>query len=272
MRPMKILRIISSPLLFTILFASCEQNEPAVPNDIVPGPVVGMASYPLNVGNEWRYKMTVDIDGAATSNEEFTVDFKIVADTVINGTAVKKVRSTETQGQVAGNDRLGYRFLTHSDFGLDNVAVQGPSTQVFMRLNEELSIPNYSMVAFTQQTSSTEVIVLDSALHYMKFPAIDGDVWRSNEFGATSGAEFKRKWSGYFTVTTGAGSFDCLRMDLFGDSDQNNLPDSNSIFIQQYISPEYGLIKEIDIRELNWGEGETAQYQRELTLTTVNIQ
>lgn len=257
------------PVLF--LLSACDPNDPASPPDIEPGPVVSMDSYPLEVGNEWVYTMSVDATGAENLHFDYVVDFAVVADTTINGQPCKKVRSTETEGQTAGNDRLGFRYFTHSSFGLEVIAHNGPSTQVFFKLTEELQIPNYSLIAFGQ-ASMDSVIVRDSALHYFKFPAVEGEIWRSNEFGATSGAEFKRTWSGFYTVTTSAGTFDCLRLDMFGDYDQNFEPDSNSIFIQQYISPEFGLVKEVHTSVLNWGSGETGDYLRELTLTSVNVQ
>ncbi len=263
--------ILFLPFLLVALLSSCDPDTPTPPDEIIPGPVVGLSSYPLEVGNEWVYTMTLDVTGAENSYQEFVVDFEVVADTVIDGMPAKKVKSTETEGQNAGNDRLGYRFLTQTSSALDFVALNGPTTQVFFRLSEDLLVPNYSMVAFGQ-ANINGVVVLDSAIHYMKFPSVDGNIWRSNEFGATSGAEFKRQWSGFYTVTTSAGEFDCMRMDLFGDYNQDNLPDSNSIFIQQYFSPEFGLIKEVATSELNWGSGQTGQYVRNLSLTSVNVQ
>lgn len=267
------LHLIRLSFLLSILFslAACEPDESAAPPEIEPGPVVSMTSFPLDVGNKWVYKMSVDVSGGETSHTDYVVDFEVISDTTINGMSCKKVRSTETEGVAAGDDRLGYRYLTQAYSGLDLVAINGPGTQVFFKISEELEIPNYSLVAFGQ-SGIEEVIVPDSALHYLKFPANDGEIWRSNEFGATSGAEFKRQWSGYYTVNTSAGSFDCIRLDLFGDFDQNNLPDSNSLFIQQYISPEFGLIKEVDVRELHWGSGETGDYLRDLTLISVDVQ
>ncbi len=260
--------------LLSLFVISCDQNEPNDPNTplgIEPGPVVTMGAYPLEVGNEWMYTMTVDASGAETLHFDYVVGFTVISDTVINGMTCQKVRSTETEGTMAGLDRLGYRYLTHSNFGLDMVAYNGPSSQVFFRLTEEVQIPNYSMVDFAQSTLDS-VVVMDSALHYMRFPSVEGDIWRSNEFGSNSGAEFKRTWAGYYTVTTTAGSFDCIRLDMFGDSDQDFLPDSGSILIQQYISPEFGLIKEVHTHELHWVGGVTGDYLRELTLTSVNVQ
>lgn len=269
------IRVISISLLVSGLLSaflvSCDPNDAATPPDIEPGPVVTVNSYPLDNGNQWVYTMTTDVTGGETWHFDHVVSFEVVSDTIINSLPCTKVRSTETEGQNLGSDRLSYRYFSQSNSSLDAVGFTGPMTQVFFKLTEELELPNYSLVSFN--TASTDsVIVPDSSLHYMRFPSVDGESWLSNEFGATSGANFKRKWSGFYTVTTDAGTFDCIRLDLFGDQDNDDAPDSSSIYLQQYISPEFGLIKEIDQRDLIFGTLVTGTYYRECTLTSVNVQ
>lgn len=270
---MTILKTFKTISVLSVLacgLVSCDPNEPATPNSIEPGPVVQVNSYPLEIGNQWAYSMTTDITGGQTWNTEHTVTFEVISDTVINAESCKKVRSTETEGQNVGLGRLSHRYFSLSSNGLDVLAVEGPMTQVFFKLEDEVQLPNYSMVSFNSVSSDT-IIVLDTSLHYMKLPSVDGESWLSNEFGAVSGANFTRRWSGYYTVTTDAGSFDCVRLDMFGDQDGNQEPDSASIYIQQYISPQYGLIKEIDTRDLNFEGGSTGELLRETTLVSVNF-
>lgn len=255
------------------LFAlsGCEQEEPPTPqaNSIVPGPVVNMSSYPLQVGNQWIYSMQTVITGSINSNEQYVVDFSVVSDTSINGVPCKKVKSTETVGTVAGNDRLGYRFLAHTNLGLDMLAYDGQNPQIFFKEDHLAEISELSFL--TGAVAATDsVVVLDTTIHYMRFPAVDGEIWGSNEFGGIeSGARFKRKWSGYYTVTTGAGTFDCIRLELFSDYDGDSIP--NDLYLEQYISPQYGLIKEVSERWLTSIGQDSSFFTREAELTSKNF-
>jgi len=264
-----------SILLVSIgLFAlyACEQEEPPTPqaNSIEPGPVVNMSSYPLQVGNQWIYSMQTVVTGSINMNDQYVVDFSVVSDTTINGVPCKKVRSTETVGTVAGNDRLGYRFLAHTNLGLDMLAFDGQNSQIFFKEDHLAGISELSFL--TGSVAATDsVVVLDTTIHYMRFPAVDGEVWGSNEFGGTQpGASFKRKWSGYYTVTTDAGTFDCVKLDLFGDNNGDSIPNDH-LHLEQYISPQYGLIKEVTERWLTTVGQDSAFFTREAELTSKNF-
>lgn len=257
--------------LSTILI-SCDSDDELEVQTEIPGPVVEITDYPLSVGNNWNYKMEVEVtDGPEPYFKEYVVDFKVVSDTTINGINVKKVRSTESLGQQPGTDRLGFRYLAQTDWGLEKLAFSGSSVQVFFKNEEEIQIPDCSFIDFKHE-ETTSIIILDTALNYMKLPAIDGELWLSGEFGgSSSGAKFKRKWTGFYTVTTDAGSFNCMRLDLFGDSDDDEQPTGDDLHVIQYISPQFGLVKEIHESQLNYGSGETASYRRVAELTNKNF-
>lgn len=53
----------------------------------------------------------------------------------------------------------------------------------------------------------------------------------------------KRKWLCDTTITTSAGIFDCLQLQMFWDYNNDNLHDSGSTQVTQYFS-EKGLIQE----------------------------
>ena len=256
------------------VLSSCDEgDEPdQAPEYIVPGPVVAVNAYPLEVGNEWVYSMRTVITGAITSDDSYMIEHSVELDTTIEGVAVKKVRATETEGTVVGNDRLGFRYFAHTNFGLEMPAHLGSSTQVFFKDEALNGTDNLSFISGAMMPTD-EIVVRDSALRYMRLPAVDGDSWISNEYGTSeTGAGFRRKWAGYYTVTTDAGTFDCIKLELFDDWDNDSLPRvEGGIFLEQYISPEYGLIKEVHTADLIMNGEPSAYMVRETNLVSKNF-
>ena len=261
-------RLLALLVLSVTILSSCDEgNDPEPqPEYIVPGPVVTVNSYPLEVGNRWVYSMRTVVTGAVSSDDSYMVDFSVKLDTTIDGVPVKKVRATETVGTVVGNDRLGFRYFSQTSFGLEMLAYSGSNTQVFFKDEQVSRIDDFSFVSGTLAATDS-VVIRDVPLRYMRLPSVDGDIWGSNEFIAESG--FKRRWGGYYTVTTDAGTFDCMKLELFGDSDNDSIPQTTGgLFLEQYISPEFGLIKEVDMRDLTIIGGQSALLVRETNLVS----
>jgi hypothetical protein len=254
-------------LLVGVGLSSCEEDA-AAPADIEPGPVVTVNSYPLQVGNRWVYAMSSVITGDFSQDDHYMVEFSVELDTTIAGVACKKVRGTETAGTVVGNDRLGYRYFAHTNFGIEMLAYQGSDTQVFFKDEAVDRLTGYSLVSGMKMTAG-DVVVRDIPLNYMRLPSVDGDIWVSHEFSEQ--ANFKRQWDGYYTVTTEAGTFNCIRQQLFLDTDNDSIPQPGSLFLEQYISPEYGLIKEVHVSDLDFAGGETAVMVRVTNLVSKNF-
>ena len=61
------------------VLSSCDEGDDPVPEPeyIVPGPVVTVNSYPLEVGNRWVYSMHTVITGAISSEDNFMVDYYV---------------------------------------------------------------------------------------------------------------------------------------------------------------------------------------------------
>ncbi len=254
----------------TVLSSCDEGNDPnQTPEYIVPGPVVTVNSYPLEVGNRWVYSMRTVITGDFSDDDNYMIDFSVESDTTIGGVPCKKVRGTETAGTVIGNDRLGFRYFAHTGFGLEMLAYWGTNTQVFFKDEQRSGVDDFSFISGFK-TNTSDVVVREIPLRYMALPSVDGDIWGSEEFIPES--SFKRKWAGFYTVTTDAGTFNCMKLELFSDQDNHSIPQAaGGLFLEQYISPEYGLIKEVHTSDLNTSEGQTAVMVRETNLVSKNF-
>lgn len=266
---MKLSQFIAVFIAVSVFLYSCDPNEPASPPEIEPGPIVTMSSYPLSIGSEWEYHMDVDVTGPDAGHTDYTVRYEVLLDTSFNGLNTKKMR--QYQSVNGGLEMyLGDRYFHQTASKLDLVAVNGSSGQVFFKQDELSQLVSInSLFQDYDGENVTQFTVLDSAIHLLRYPSLDNDVWRSNETGWEF--DLKRKWVGYYTVTTEAGSFDCIKLELFRDEDNDGLPDPDWFELYQYFSPSYGLIMEVQISQLNYIGGETGELVRKVKLVEVNL-
>jgi hypothetical protein len=115
---------------FSALLTGCEPDEEAEVYDEVPGPVVGLTSYPLAVGNVWNYVMTVDITGPDATQIEYLVKSESLLDTTIEMVTSTKIRYSQS---VNGGALMyvGDRYYNDASHGLDMFAVAGFSVDIF---------------------------------------------------------------------------------------------------------------------------------------------
>jgi len=246
--------------------ASCDTDDDEPELGVFPGPAVTMTSYPLAVGNHWWYEIDVIVTGDYAESSIINCEFTVVSDSVVNGEPVKGLRSQQSEGQ---NIYHGTRWMAHTDSGLVRLAVQGSGGSMYLKpyLDEDPSFfSEFSSYGIFGKTDS--VLILPNPIFMMKFPASIGASWFSNEFSPI--AMFKRRWAGFNTVVTEAGNFDCIRLELFPDTNMDDEPDAD-FTITQYISPEYGIVMEVLNKDLLFGNGETGHLYREARLVQKNF-
>ncbi len=251
--------------LITIIGCDTDDNSPQI--GIYPGPEVSMNSYPLDIGNTWQYQVDVIITGDEPSVSAYTCRFEIISDSLINGIPTKAMEQIQMEEL---NTFYGTHWFAQTDSGLVGLAEQGSGSSILLKteLHKRPSFFSDGLSALEEGKLDT-VILVENPIYLMRFPAVIGESWYSNEYSPT--IAIVRKWAGYNTVVTEAGSFDCLKLELFSDADGDGEPDPDFFFVVQYVSPYHGLIMEIRFKEVQFGNGLTGQLQRIARLVEVNF-
>lgn len=245
----------------------CDTDDDSPQVGIYPGPDVSMNSYPMEIGNAWQYQVDVIITGDEPSVSAYTCSFEVISDSLINGIPTKAMEQIQTEEL---HTYYSTEWLANTDSGLVRLAVQGSGSSIFLKTGL------YDMPSFFSDVSPElmmgkldTVILLENPMHLLRFPAAIGESWYSNEYSPA--IAMVRKWAGYNTVVTEAGSFDCLKLELFRDANSDGAPDPDWFIVVQYISPDHGLIMEVLVKELLLGNGLTGQMQRTARLVEVNF-
>ncbi len=239
-------------LLF-LFFASCKKEED---NDSVPIPVE-LTSYPLAVGNSWKYHTIRAILDSSTITYTLSDSYwKVLSDTTIDGIPTSKI--SQFDSIYNGIPNLSYTYYSSMDSGFCVLEIEGISSYIFFK-NE---------TAPDETVTDASNDIPDYAIVLLKFPSVINDMWSSNEFG--NSPSIKRKWLGYETVTTKAGIFNCVKLQRFTDFDDDGEQDPNSSTIFQYFS-EKGLVRESYSTQVNFGGGQTDLLYRATDLVEVNF-
>ena len=204
-----------------ILYASCKQSSNnnniaalALPADVA-GPVVQVDSIPLQVGHQWIYKKMNQVISQYTNQttsklsmpDSGSVTISSVTDTLVNG-----VRFTRLSASTSGS-------LFLFSIGDDN----GYYINLFEGTHR---ITNFS------HTDTTYLI--DSTDNIMRTPNRLNTIWYT-----PNGV---RQWMGYVTVTTPAGTFNCVKLHYTG-----SFGNGEDYWADQYYSTK-GLVQEIQYR------------------------
>ena len=185
-------------LMFSPFFGStaCKKhnNSPATSSETdVPGPAIQLNSFPLKPGNMWVY------DSGDT--------IRVVADTVINGVAATKLTKNNAHYSLAV-------YCTNLPDGLHMLAAN--SSNAF----ETLTVPVLDDPA--------PLVVPDPSVQFTKLPvSLDGS-WEAH---IPNMKYSTRQWVKYVTVTTPAGTFNCVKM--------------SAGYFDEYYSDK-GIIKRVD--------------------------
>ena len=205
-------------LLFCVSSCSKRGTTPAapartflnLPND-VGGPLVQIDSLPLRAGAQWNYQV---LHQSSTSLHPGNIDTSYDGMTIASDTTV------------AGNV---YAFTYRS------LLSQYITTDSFFLSNQHGALYQLTSLLNTDST-----YIIDSGFCLLKLSPALSPSWPSNETGVPgySHAMVTREVMGYVTVTTAAGTFNCLKIEA---SD----PGRFAVTDQYYCSK--GLVQQITI-------------------------
>lgn len=246
-------------------------NDPTSGNYIQP---IQLTSYPLTIGNSWKYYSEshfTDSLGSTFMDASFDSFWESLSDTVINGIVCTKI--SQLDSNYTGTIHLAHTYYVNKPDGFYGVAVENASNLFFLRTPQKQKTSSFSFFGSLENNNfaNDTVFVPDTSLRFMKLPATLNDIWVSYEYNYPTPDTFKRKWIGYSTITTNAGVFDCIKMQLFFDYDFDNQPDSGRATIYQYFSTK-GLVQEEYSDTLTFGVGNaTYPFKRISKLVQVNF-
>ena len=150
----------------------------------IPGPVISLSNFPLTVGNMWVY------DNGDT--------LRAVADTTIGRiTATKLVKKNGT-----------YTAAIYCANLADGMHIIGSNWKYGF---EELTGP-----LFAGYEAADTIEYPAPSILMMKLPVNTGLSWEANVPGFE---HFQRQWLGYVTVTTPAGTFNCVKMNTANENE-----------------------------------------------------
>jgi len=199
-----------------------------------------MTSYPLVVGSQWHYQIEVLHPSAPG---QFVCNYEVMADTTIMGSMAKAIKVTQIEGS---ESFVGRRWLTHIDTGLVLLATSGSGSAMLFKQASFSGVLASSLMLDHQSSFSEQdsIYVAEHPLYFLQFPMQLGQNWYVNQHEPVLELRMKRRWEGFYTVVTEAGSFDCIKLEHFWDVDGNGYADSDQFLAHQYISPQYGIIFE----------------------------
>ena len=234
---------------------------------------VQLDSFPLSIGHSWKYfteTHIIDSAGINWSNNYYDNFWNIVSDTAINGIVCAKI--SQLDSNYNGSTHLAYTYYTNKPDGFYGFAVENSGGLFHLRTSEPRAQTQFNLLrSFGNKYLGVDtVFVPDTSLRFLKFPSNINDIWLSYEYNNPVPDIIKRKWIGYSTVTTSAGTFNCVKLQMFWDYDNNNLPDSGYSEIYQYFSTK-GLIQEEWNQALNFGGGQIDSLHRITKLVQVNF-
>ena len=193
-------------LVSIILFVQLSCKKDHISEPINPTADFQLNSFPLSIGNYWKYSTGVRIytqTGFLFYTNDYIHDWQIISDTIIAGLQTSKmsrIDSNITNSSV--NSAMVY--YTNQPDGLFGVAYNGNSPMINMRSSSNELIPFFYFGINAGLNQTDTLIVFNDYFHILKFPSNMYDVWspipNNNMFAG------KRKWLGYSTITTPAGN------------------------------------------------------------------
>jgi len=249
-------KVIFLIAFISLLSFSCKkdisENTPGVSN-INIGVAIQLDSYPLMVGYSWKYhtELNIDTEGVHYLNNRFDSYWNVISDTLIHSVHTSKVAQLDSNYN--GNKTIGYTYYANKTNGFYGVAYAGNISSI---LTKNIKLKNNTgLILFGSienlSKGGDSLFIPDTSLCLMKFPISLGNSWCSHEYGQN--ANFFRKWVGFERVTTSAGNFDCVKLQLFHDNDLNGIPDNDFPLVYQYFATK-GLIKETQQQQITFSD------------------
>ncbi len=260
--------MVKRPIFFVIIssicFFSCKKQkdtEPIAGNNVQP---IQLNSFPLTVGNSWKYYSELyftDSIGNIGMYSYYNSFWESLSDTVINGIVSTKI--SQLDSNFNGTTHLAHTYYANEADGLYGIAVENLGGLFFLRESEQVKLSTLNLFSSfgIYNTVMDTPFVPSPSLRLMKFPSTINDIWISYEYNNPTSDIFKRKWVAYSTITTNAGTFDCIKMQLFFDYNFDNQPDSGTANIIQYFSSK-GLIQEEYNDIVTFADGSTYTFNR----------
>ena len=235
--------------LLIIIAVSCKKEKDDIANP-VPIPPANINSYPLTIGNSWKYHTNINIDtsGATFYEAEYDHYWNVISDTSIIGIPSTKIAQLDSNYN--GTTRLAYSYYSNKPDGFYGMAALNLGSTLFLKnieLSADLSFNLLNILNVKIPTSDT-VFVPNPSLQFMKFPIVNNEIWNSYESGAPF--KVKRQWLGDVVVTTPAGAFACKKLQVVFDFDDDGQNDPGELIVYQYFSVK-GLVKETQNRVIN---------------------
>lgn len=244
-------------LIFIILFFIACKKDKDENNTTNSGLKTQIDSYPLTIGNSWKYYTeTHIIDSSGSDNIINSYDnfWTVISDTTINGIATSKI--SQLDSNYNGSIHKAFTYYSNRSDGFYGVAVENDGGLFFFRTTRLYRQTQFNLLgSFGDLNLNRDTVLIpDTALRLLKFPSNINDIWFSYEYNKPVPDVIKRKWVGNETITTSAGTFNCVKLQMFWDYDNNNQPDSGRSVVYQYFSTK-GLIQEEWNDILSFGNG-----------------
>jgi hypothetical protein len=229
---------------------------------------VELSSYPLAIGNFWKYHTEMHIaDSAGVYYDHHYFDnyWTVVSDTFINGVPSTKVAQLDSNYD--GTTHLANTYYSNQPNGFYAMATDNVGSMLYLPVHQtEFNIGKNSYLQFPEFSERDTIFIPDSASWLLKFPSVLNDTWHAVRYG--SGDFFQsRKYENYQYVNTGAGMYNCIKVKVYSES--NGQPDTTST-VYQYFSSK-GLIKETQFVYLTFGDGSTGTMTRTSELIQINF-
>lgn len=259
-------------LTAVLVFSACRKDkEVSNGNGNNPQPpTTQLDSFPMNVGFTWKYytESIIDCAGIILIDNYWDSYWNVLSDTTINGIPSAKI--SQLDSNYDGTTHFAFSYYANKLDGFYGMAVENSGSLFFLRSTELESKSQFSLLATfgNKLTGIDTVFVPDTPLYLLKFPSTTNDIWASHEYGIPN--LIKRKWIGNAIITTSAGTFNCMKLQVISDQDNNNQPDSASVTIYQYFSTK-GLIQEERHDSINFGNGNVGKLNQITKLIQVNF-
>ena len=229
-------------LLIVITTPSCKNEK--VDNNPSSSSIT-LNSYPLTIGYTWKYyteSHLIDSTGVNSQDQYYENSLTTISDTSINGVLSTKIQQVDSN--YAGNVHIAYTYYANQPDGFYALAVEDIGGLFFFWLMPGIIEQPNALLGNIQNPSGLDTVFIpDTALKLLNFPSRLNDTWFSFEYNRPVPRIIKRKWLRDTTITTSAGVFNCLKLQMFWDRDDDLQPDSTSPVVYQYFSTK-GLIKE----------------------------